>query len=127
MTRKPKILIVEDQPEVLSVMAYLLTRAGCDVSTAQTGTEGLQLARDEAFDVITLDIDLPGISGFEICRRLKRDPRLCHTPVIFVSGRLCEADRQCGRKLGAADCIAKPFDALAFVQRILSHTGAGKA
>ena len=121
MTCKPKILIIEDHPEVLSVMAYLLTRAGCDVTTAQTGSEGLQRAKDEAFDVITLDIDLPGISGFEICRRLKRNPRLRHIPVIFVSGRLCEEDRRHSLELGAADCIDKPFDALAFAQRILSY------
>jgi DNA-binding response OmpR family regulator len=127
MTCKPRILIVEDQPEALSVMVYLLTRAGCNVTTAQTGNEGWRLAREGPFDVITLDIDLPGISGFEICRRLKRNPRRRRTPVIFVSGRLGEEDQRLGLELGAAGYIGKPFDALTFAQQILSHARATKA
>jgi DNA-binding response OmpR family regulator len=118
---KPKILVVEDQPAVSETMIYLLKQAGCEAVGAKTGTEGMRLAQAGEFDLITLDIDLPDISGLEVCRRLKRNPRLCHTPVIFVSGRLCEGNRQHCFELGAADYIVKPFDALVFVSRIFSH------
>jgi DNA-binding response OmpR family regulator len=118
---KPKILVVEDQPAVSETMIYLLKQAGCEAVGAKTGTEGMRLAQPGEFDLITLDIDLPDISGLEVCRRLKRNPRLCHTPVIFVSGRLCEGNRQHCFELGAADYIVKPFDAFVFVSRIFSH------
>jgi DNA-binding response OmpR family regulator len=118
---KPKILVVEDQPAVSDTMLYLLKRAGCEATSARTGAEGMRLAQEGKFDLITLDIDLPDISGLEVCRRLKRDVRLCYTPVIFVSGRLCEGNRPRCFELGAADYIVKPFDASVFVSRIFSH------
>jgi len=118
---KPKILVVEDQPEVQDTMLYLLKRAGCEAVGAKTGTEGMKLALAGGFDLITLDIDLPDINGLELCRRLKQDRHLCRTPVIFVSGRLCEGNRQCCFELGAADYIVKPFDAFVFVSRIFLH------
>lgn len=120
---KANILVIEDHPDVLQTIVFLLQRAGCNVVAAQTGAEGFQLARDGDFDLITLDIDLPGISGLEICRHLKQDPVLRQTPVIFVSGRSCDDDIHHGLALGAADYITKPFDALTFVPRILSHVG----
>ena len=118
---KPRILVVEDQPEVQNTMLYLLKRAGCDAVGAKTGDEGMQLALDGEFDLITLDIDLPDTNGLELCRRLKHDPQLCRIPVIFVSGRLCEGNRQSCLELGAADYIVKPFDAFVFVSRIFLH------
>ena len=81
----------------------------------------MRMAQAGEFDLITLDIDLPDTSGLEICRRLKQDPHLCHIPVIFVSGRLCEGNRPRCFELGAADYIVKPFDAFVFVSRIFSH------
>src|ERR1700734_3660653 len=110
MTDKPKILIIEDQPEVLRMMAFVLTRAGCEVQTAQNGKEGMQLAQQREMDLILLDIDLPDINGFEVCRCLKEDPRVSGIPVIFVTGRFCEESRRRGLPLGAADYIDKPFD-----------------
>jgi DNA-binding response OmpR family regulator len=118
---KPKILVVEDQPEVQNTMLYLLKRAGCEATGAKTGNEGMQLALAGEFDLITLDIDLPDANGLELCRRLKQDRQLCHIPVILVSGRLCEGNRQCCFELGAADYIVKPFDAFVFVSRIFLH------
>jgi DNA-binding response OmpR family regulator len=117
----PKILVVEDQPDVLATMLYLLNRAGCEATGARTGAETMLLARAVKFDLITLDIDLPDTNGLELCRRLKQDLHLCHIPVIFVSGRLCEGNRQRCFELGAADYIVKPFDAFVFVARIFSH------
>jgi DNA-binding response OmpR family regulator len=118
---KPRILVVEDQPDVLATIIYLLKRACCETTGAGTGAEGMRMAQEGAFDLITLDIDLPDTSGLEICRRLKQDPYLCRIPVIFVSGRPDEGNRQCCFELGAADYIDKPFDASRFVSRIFSH------
>ena len=81
----------------------------------------MRLAQEGKFDLITLDIDLPDTDGLELCRRLKQDAHLCHIPVIFVSGRPYEGNRQRCFELGAADYIVKPFDVSVFVSRIFSH------
>jgi CheY-like chemotaxis protein len=120
---KPKILVVEDQPDVLAMIIYLLKRAGCETTGAKTGAEALRLAQEGKFDLITLDIDLPDTDGLELCRCFKQDFQLVHIPVIFVSGRLCEGNRQRCIESGAADYIAKPFDASGFVSCIFSHLG----
>jgi DNA-binding response OmpR family regulator len=124
-TAKANILVVEDDSSVATMMADLLTHTGCNAQTAWNAERAMRLAHDGDFSLITLDIDLPGANGFEICRRLKEDPRLCHTPVVFVTGRPHEEDQQRARGLGAVDYITKPFDALNFASRILSHVKAG--
>ena len=121
LAHKARILVVEDQTAVAMMMVYLLTQAGCDAEVAMTGTRAMKMARAGDFDLITLDVDLPDANGFEICSRLKHDPRLCATPVVFVSGHLCENDQQRAVELGAADYITKPFDTLDFAPRLLSH------
>lgn len=117
-----KILIVEDDTPVAMMIAYLLTRAKCEVAVAKTAQEGMQLAEEEIFDLITLDVDLPDANGYEICRELKQRHISRHTPIVFVSGRTCEVDRQRGLEAGAVDYIAKPFDAFEFAPRLISHT-----
>ena len=123
MTGKAKILIIEDDTPVAMMMVNVLSRAGCDVQVANTGQKGMELARENKFDLITLDVDLPDISGFEICSELKQRHLSYHTPIVFVSGRPCENDRQRGLDLGAVDYITKPFDARDFVSRLLSQVG----
>jgi DNA-binding response OmpR family regulator len=118
---KSKILVIEDQPEVLELMSLILQDAGYAVVTASNGADGINLARNEAFDLITVDIDLPGINGFEVAAQLKRG-RLFHaTPIIFVSGRSCAKHRQRALELGAVDFIAKPFDISTLISRIMPH------
>jgi CheY-like chemotaxis protein len=99
MTGKTRILVVEDEPGVSMMMAYLLTQAGCEVQTAWNAKRGMKLAQTQDFDLITLDATLPGISGFEICRRLTENP-FFQTPIIFVSGQSCDQDVQYGLELG---------------------------
>ena len=123
MTGKAKILIIEDDTPVAMMMVNVLSRAGCDVRVANTGQKGMELARENKFDLITLDVDLPDIGGFEICSELKQRHLSYHTPIVFVSGRPCENDRQRGLDLGAVDYITKPFDARDFVSRLLSQVG----
>jgi DNA-binding response OmpR family regulator len=119
--RKPKILVIEDQPDVRGLLKLALTRAGCEVATAETGMEGLQLAATGEFDLITSDVDLPDMNGFEICSRLRNHSELRDTPVVLVTGRFSEEDVRRGREVGAADYITKPFELVSFLARLLSH------
>lgn len=118
---KAKILIVEDDTPLAMLMVHVLSRAGCDVQVASTGEMGLELAKENRFDLITLDIDLPGISGLEICRELKQRHISHRTPVVFITGRPSEQDVQRGFDLGAVDYIEKPFVGVDLVSRLLSH------
>ena len=106
---------------VAMMMVYLLNRVGCETEVAGTGQKAMQMAETGNFDLITLDVDLPDGNGFEICSRLKQNTRLCDTPIVFVSGRPCEQDVRRGLESGAVDYITKPFDALDFAPRLLSH------
>src|ERR1017187_6315150 len=121
MSAKITILIIEDEMPLALLMVNLLSRAGCEVEVATTAKKGMLLADEGNFDLITLDVDLPDANGFEICSRLKENPRLRDTPVVFVSGRSCLEDQQHGLELGAVDYIEKPFSSLDFASRILSH------
>jgi DNA-binding response OmpR family regulator len=121
MAKKIKLLIVEDDMPVAMMMVFLLARAGCETEVATTGARAMQVVQEGDFDLITLDVDLPDASGFELCSRLKENPLLNDTPVVFVSGRPCEQDVQHGLEMGASDYIIKPFGALDFASRILSH------
>jgi DNA-binding response OmpR family regulator len=125
MTGKTKILIVEDEMPVAMMMTFLLTRAGCEVETATNAEQAVRLVQAADFDLITLDIDLPGATGFEIFARLKKLPRWQNPPVIFVSGRPYEEDQQLARELGAVDFILKPFDVSDFIFRIMSRVTEG--
>jgi len=118
MTDKTKILVIEDEPGVAMMMAYLLTWAGCEVQTVWNAERGMKLAQTREFDLIALDMSMPG--GFGICDSLKENP-FFQTPIVFVSSRFCEDDVQRGRDLGVADFIQKPFEASDFVSRLLSH------
>jgi DNA-binding response OmpR family regulator len=119
MSGKVKILIVEDDTPLAMMMVHVLSRLGCEVLVANTGKKGLELAQENRFDLITLDIDLPGgTSGLEICRELKERHLSRHTPVVFVSGRLGEQDVQRGLEAGAVDYITKPFG-MEFAPRLL--------
>lgn len=124
MSGQIKILVIEDQPEVLELMVVALTIAGCKVEAAADGKEGMRQAENGGFDLISTDVDLPEMSGFEICSRLKQNPVLCHTPVVIVSGRSGDDDLRRGRELGAVDYITKPFNLLTFVSRVLLHARA---
>jgi DNA-binding response OmpR family regulator len=122
-TGKIKILVVEDEPTIGMMMACLLTDAGCRVEVVRDSETALRLARDGKFDLIAIDLVLPGISAFEFCGRLKQNVRLRDLPFLFVAGSADEEDRRRAFALGAVDYIIKPFYLADFVSRVLSHTG----
>jgi putative two-component system response regulator len=121
MKKQAKILVVEDHEPTAMLLAVLLTRAGCSVEVASNGKKAMQLAHKGHFQLITLDVDLPDVSGFEIFVRLRKNPSSSTTPILFISGRSDETNWRRGIELGAVDYIEKPFGGPAFTRRILSH------
>ncbi len=123
---KGGLLVVDDEPFLRDAVAASLRFLGFEVTTAQTGTDALRLARDRPFDLVILDVMLPDIDGFEIVRRLRRDG--CQVPVIFLTARDTEADKVTGLTLGGDDYMTKPFgleELAARVRTVLRRTRPG--
>lgn len=116
-----RVLAVEDHPEMGNLMRAALTRARIEATLITTGEEALAVVREQPFDLILLDIALPGMSGLEVCRQLKAEEVLRHIPVIFVSGQTGKAYHEEARRLGAVDFIEKPFELLDFLARVMGQ------
>jgi two-component system phosphate regulon response regulator PhoB len=114
----PRVLVIEDEADILSVLAYNLRQAGYDVTTASRGLEGLRLARELDPDLLLLDLMLPDVSGTEICRALKDDPKTRRLRVMMLTARGEEIDRVVGFELGADDYVTKPFSVRELLLRI---------
>jgi len=108
--RKPRILIVDDDPVIVRLLQINFRLEGYDVDTAFRGEEALERVRDNRPDVVVLDVMMPGIDGWEVCRQLKESPAVRHVPVIFLSARAQDEDRQRGYALGVDEYVTKPFD-----------------
>jgi two-component system, OmpR family, response regulator len=102
-----ELLVVDDEPFLRDAVAASLRFLGFDVIAAETGAEALRLARGRPFDLIVLDVLLPGTDGFDVVRRLRRDGR--QVPVIFLTARDTQADKVTGLTLGGDDYMTKPF------------------
>jgi DNA-binding response OmpR family regulator len=118
MTRP--VLIVEDEPDIAEGLRYNLEREGLRALVADTGEKGLALALDKASPpaLILLDLMLPGMSGIELCRRLRREPSTRRTPIIMLTARGSEGERVAGLELGADDYVTKPFSVRELVARV---------
>jgi len=106
---KPKVLIVEDEPHIVLSLEFLLDRAGYETVSAADGETALELVRRLRPDVVLLDIMLPRLNGYEVCRALKADPVLRPVPVIILSAKGQEVEVVKGLELGATAYITKPF------------------
>ncbi len=111
-----RILIVEDEPGLVLTLADLLSAEGYEVDTAQDGIAGLRKALEDRFDLIVLDVMLPGKNGFDVCRELRQKGR--DTAVLMLTARGQVADRIVGLKLGADDYLPKPFDPAELTARV---------
>lgn len=114
---KAKILIVEDDKAIVEMLEYNLQEAGYEIVSALNGEEGLALAGRERPDLIILDIMLPIIDGFEVCRMLKNDNAVAHIPIIILSAKSQETDKVVGLELGADDYVTKPFSPRELIAR----------
>ena len=110
-----KVLLVDDEPNLLHTLRYSLRQAGYDVATAATGEEALAQARGERPDVVVLDVMLPGLDGFEVCRQLRAESSV---PILMLSARTDEVDRVVGLEVGADDYLTKPFSARELLARV---------
>ena len=118
MTARHRILIIDDEPDYLAIASRIAAKAGCAVLTAPAALKGIELAEKDPPSLILLDVGLPDISGFEAARRMRRNPALSRTPIIFFTVR-SELDMVSeGLKLGAAGYVLKPFDPDELLRRI---------
>ncbi len=112
------ILVIEDDPDIVELLRYNLERESYRVTSAVTGAEGLAELQRERPDLVILDLMLPEISGFEVCRRLRKASETGNLPVIMLTARSEEADVIAGIELGADDYIKKPFSPRELVARV---------
>lgn len=113
-----KILVIEDERDILEVLEYNLSREGFSVTTSSDGVEGLELAKNSHPDLILLDLMLPGLDGLEVCKRLKEDTATKSISVIMVTAKGEESDIVIGLGLGADDYVTKPFSPKELVGRV---------
>jgi len=106
----PTILVVDDEPDILTLIEISLKMSRFEVVTALNGTDAFALMQKMLPALILLDVMMPGMSGFEVCQRIKENPRLKQIPVVFLTAKGQKGDIDKGLGLGAADYIVKPFD-----------------
>jgi len=111
----PKVLVVEDEPALLDTLEYNLSKQGYKVSTAKDGLKALEMARQVTPDLMVLDIMLPGMDGFEVCRILRQEMSV---PILFLTAKADEIDKIVGLEVGADDYMTKPFSMRELVARV---------
>ncbi|MGC8863785.1 MAG: response regulator, partial [Armatimonadota bacterium] len=115
---RESILIVDDEEDILELLRHHLTGEGYRVLVAETGEDGLALARAKVPDLIVLDLMLPGLDGLDVCRILKRDPETSRIPVLMLTAKSEDADVVAGLELGADDYVVKPFSPRVLIARV---------
>jgi len=115
---KPRILIVDDEPDLLTVLRFGLESEGFEVVQASDGEQGLALARQTLPDLMILDLMLPRMDGYKVCRALKFDERYKRIPIFILSARSGDTDRRLALELGADEVHTKPYDMRALVERV---------
>lgn len=113
-----RILVVDDESDIRDLLSYNLKKEGFDVMTAPDGSAALTLARQERFDLVVLDLMLPHISGIDVCKLFRSDPKLADLPVLMLTAKGEEIDRVIGLEVGADDYMTKPFSPRELVARI---------
>ena len=115
---KQKILIIDDEEDILELIRYNLVKEGYSVEGVTSGEEALAKAKSEIPDLVVLDLMLPGVDGLEVCKFLKGDARTSHIPIIMLTAKGEDADIVTGLELGADDYVTKPFSPRVLVARI---------
>ncbi|HVS13532.1 MAG TPA: response regulator [Thermoanaerobaculia bacterium] len=115
---REKIVVIEDEPDILEVLSFNLKREGYEVVSATTGGAGLETVARESPDLVLLDLLLPGVDGLDVCRRLRSEPATARIPVIMVTAKGEESDVVLGLGVGADDYIQKPFSPRELVARV---------
>ena len=123
---KATILVVDDEKDILELVSYNLQKEGFHIETSQNGEDALEKIRSDRFDLLILDLMLPGIQGMELCKVLKSDDETASIPIIMLTAKSEELDKVLGLEMGADDYITKPFsprELVARVNAVLRRTG----
>lgn len=120
-TDKKKILIVDDEPDIVETVQFLMQSEGFETITAMDGEEALKKAKEENPDLMILDVMLPKINGYKVCRLLKFDNKYKHIPILMLTARSQEEDKIIGEETGADEYITKPFNIDELVDKIRAY------
>ena len=121
-----RVLVVEDERDVAELIRYNLSKEGYDVVLTASGSDAVKQAREARPDIVLLDIMVPHLNGWEVCRRLKQDSETRGIPVIMVTGRAEEGDKVLGFEMGADDYVTKPFSPRELVARVRAVARRGR-
>lgn len=119
-----RVLIVEDEPNIVESLRFILERAGFDVATVDDGLEALRLLRSEAFAAVVLDVMLPGLNGLDVLKSIRRDARLSRLPVMVLTAKGQAQNRKAAESVGASVFITKPFSNAEVVEQVRNLVGA---
>ena len=118
MAGKKKILVVEDEPNIIKLISFILKSSGYEVVEAEIGAEGIKKAKSEKPDMIILDVMMPKMDGFEVAKKLKADSATRNIPILMLSSKAQFEDKMKGIDSGDTDYITKPFDKEDLVQKV---------
>jgi two-component system, OmpR family, alkaline phosphatase synthesis response regulator PhoP len=124
---RSRVLVVDDEPDLVRILEFGLKAAGYAVETASDGQEGLKKAREQKPDIILLDLMLPKLDGYKVCRLLKFDERYKHIPIMILSARTQEGDQTLAHEMGANRFLTKPYEfaeILDHIQALLQEAAA---
>src|SRR5512146_589103 len=117
---RARVLLVEDETDIRELIRYSLAQAGLEVEEASDGAEALDKMRAFAPDLVVLDLMLPGMTGLEVCQRLRSRAATTHLPIMIVSARSAASDKALGLAIGADDYVTKPFSPRDLLMRALA-------
>lgn len=124
MSKRKSVLVVDDEPNILLSLQFLMKKAGYDVRTARDGDEALSELANAAPDLVLLDVMMPKHDGFEVCAKIRSNPNWKDVRIIMLTARGRPIEREKGLALGADDYITKPFSTKAVIERVESILGA---
>jgi DNA-binding response OmpR family regulator len=120
-----RVLVVDDEPNIVMSLRFLMEREGLDVEVAPTGEAALQALERAPADLVLLDVMMPQLDGFEVCQRIRADPRWAAVKIIMLTAKGREVERDKGRALGADAYVTKPFSTRELVARVKQMLGSG--
>ncbi len=115
---KKKILVVDDEADIVELVSYNLKKEGFAVDSAYNGEEALRCVKSDTYDLLMIDLMLPGIQGMELCRIIRGDAGTAHVPIIILTAKGSEVDKILGLEMGADDYVTKPFSPRELVARV---------
>lgn len=116
--KTPHILIVDDEPNIVMSLEFLMRKNGYSVGIARNGTEALAAIAATPFDLVLLDVMMPDVDGYQVCQQLRQDPAHAKTKVIFLSAKSHDADVRKGYEVGADLYVAKPFSTRQLMEKV---------